>query len=57
MPSSFLSIRVAIALALTEFLIGVGGYMAIEGYGLINALYMTVITISTVGFSEIQPLS
>ncbi|MCB0558234.1 MAG: potassium channel protein [Lewinellaceae bacterium] len=56
-PSSFLSIRVAIALALTEFLIGVGGYMAIEGYGLINALYMTVITISTVGFSEIQPLS
>ena len=56
-PSSFLSIRVAIALMLTEFLAGIGGYMAIEGYGLIDAFYMTVITISTVGFSEVQPLN
>ncbi|MCO6493184.1 MAG: potassium channel protein [Phaeodactylibacter sp.] len=56
-PSSFLSIRVAIALLLLEFLIGISGYMAIEGFGLVDAFYMMVITISTVGFSEVQPLS
>lgn len=56
-PSSFLSIRVAITLMLMEFIIGIGGYMALEGYGLIDAFYMMVITISTVGFSEVQPLS
>lgn len=29
----------------------------IEGYALIDAFYMAVITISTVGFSEVEPLS
>ena len=36
---------------------GVGGYMVIEGDMFINALYMTVITISTVGFGEIHNLT
>ena len=36
---------------------GVFGYMTISGYTFVNALYMTVITISTVGFGEIEPLS
>jgi len=36
---------------------GVGGYMLIENYKMIDALYMTVITISTVGFREVHPLS
>ena len=36
---------------------GVSGYMLIEGDDFINALYMTVITISTVGFGEIHMLS
>ncbi len=31
--------------------------MIIEGYGMIDALYMAIITISTVGFREIEPLS
>ena len=35
---------------------GVFGYMTISGYTFVNALYMTVITISTVGFGEIEPL-
>lgn len=39
------------------FLIGIGGYMLIEGYNFEDAIYMTVITISTVGFSEVKPLS
>jgi voltage-gated potassium channel len=38
-------------------LIGTVGYSIIESYTLIDALYMTVITVSTVGFREIQPLS
>lgn len=37
--------------------IGVSGYMIIEGDSFINALYMTIITISTVGFGEIHKLS
>lgn len=37
--------------------IGVAGYHFIEHIGFIDALYMTVITISTVGFSEVIPLS
>ncbi len=42
-------------LALT--IIGTVGYMLIESYSFIDALYMTVITASTVGFREIKPLS
>jgi voltage-gated potassium channel len=36
--------------------VGVSGYMSIEKYGFIDALYMTVITLSTVGFGEVKPL-
>ncbi len=37
--------------------IGTIGYMFIESYSLIDALYMTVITVSTVGFREVKPLT
>ena len=37
--------------------IGTIGLMTIEGYTLIEAFYMSVITISTVGFGEVRPLS
>ncbi|NIP22636.1 MAG: two pore domain potassium channel family protein, partial [Phycisphaerae bacterium] len=33
---------------------GTFGYMAIEGWPFIDAIYMTVITISTVGFKEVN---
>lgn len=36
---------------------GTAGYMVIEGWSLFDAAYMTVITLSTVGFAEIHPLS
>tara|TARA_R110002072_G_scaffold108026_2_gene234678 strand:+ start:81947 stop:82957 length:1011 start_codon:yes stop_codon:yes gene_type:complete len=39
------------------FLAGVVGYRMISGYTWVDALYMTVITITTVGFGEVQPLS
>jgi len=37
--------------------LGVAGYMGIEGFNLLDALYMTVITLSTVGFREVHDLS
>ncbi len=37
--------------------IGVMGYCTLEGYTWLEALYMTVITLSTVGFREVHPLS
>lgn len=36
---------------------GVAGYMWIEGFPAFDALYMTVITLTTVGFTEVHPLS
>jgi len=35
---------------------GTVGYMLIEGWDFLDSLYMTVITISTVGFMEVQPM-
>lgn len=37
--------------------VGVVGYCSIEGWSLLDALYMTVTTLSTVGYGEIHPLS
>lgn len=37
--------------------IGTAGYSLIEDYSILDAFYMTVITISTVGFGEIHTLS
>ena len=37
--------------------IGTAGFRLIEGYSLFDAFYMTLITITTVGYQEIHPLS
>ena len=37
--------------------IGNIGYITLEGYNFGEAFYMTIITISTVGYQEIRPLS
>lgn len=37
--------------------IGTIGYMIIDDYSFLNAFYMTVITVATVGYGEVQPLS
>ncbi len=38
-------------------ILGTVGYRFIEGWTLLNSFYMTLITISTVGFREIAPLT
>jgi len=47
----------AFGLLLLTILIGVMGYIIIEGFNFTEAFYMTVITMATVGFKEVQPLS
>lgn len=49
-------IYLAISLLHAVVLIGVLGYRFIAGYTWTDALYMTVITMATVGFKEVQPL-
>jgi voltage-gated potassium channel len=36
---------------------GVAGYMTLSNYSFVDALYMTIITITTVGFGEVRPFS
>lgn len=45
------ALGLAIALAY-----GVAGYMLLEGWRFLDALYMTVTTLTTVGFREVHPL-
>ncbi|NOQ86524.1 MAG: response regulator [Deltaproteobacteria bacterium] len=50
-------IVIALILCLAIIAIGTSGYMLIEGYTLFEGLYMSIITITTVGFGEVKPLS
>jgi voltage-gated potassium channel len=50
-------ILIAVISLLIILFCGTSGYMLIEGTNLTDALYMTVISITTVGFSEVIPLS
>ena len=47
----------AVSLLFLSLLVGIFGFSYIEGYPLLDAFYMTTITLSTVGFQEVQPLS
>lgn len=50
---------VQVSIMLLIILLGGGtiGYHIIEGWSILECLYMTVITIATVGFKEVKPLS
>jgi voltage-gated potassium channel len=49
-------LRLGIALILGAILTGILGYMFLENYTFSEAFYMTIITISTVGYGEVKPL-
>ncbi len=51
--------RLLYALILLFFVVMAGtlGYMLMEGWRLVDALYMTIITIASVGYMEVNPLS
>jgi voltage-gated potassium channel len=56
---SFLRRRILIVLALSALAIIMGtiGYVVIEDWPLADAFYMTIITMTTVGFGEVRPLN
>ena len=53
----FRQLRFAALVVLALIMLGTAGYMTIEGWPFLTALYMTVITISTVGYNIPRPLS
>lgn len=42
---------------LTIIIAGTAGYMLIEGWGITDAFYMTILSVTTTGFREVYPLS
>lgn len=49
-------VRFPALLLLLAVVYGTVGYTLIEGFGLIDSVYMAVITLTTVGFGEVRPL-
>jgi len=47
----------AALMLLVSVMIGIVGYITIEGYSPIDGLYMTMLIVSSVGFGEVSPLS
>jgi len=50
-------LRPPLILTILLLLTGTLGYMAIDGFPFLDAMYMTVISVATVGFGEVHPLS
>ncbi len=50
-------LQTSLILLLVIVIIGVSGFYFIEGFNFLDSFYMTVITVSTVGFQEVHKLS
>ena len=51
-------IRIWLGVVVGAIVIGTAGYVILDpGWRILDAIYMTVITLTTVGFREVQPLS
>jgi voltage-gated potassium channel len=57
LPVRLREFLLTLAVPVLVMLMGTAGFVALEGWSLADALYMTVITITTVGFLEVHPLS
>ena len=55
--AQYAKVRYAFIMMLSIWLIGTIGYMIIEEAGFLNAAFMTMITVSTVGFNDVLVLS
>jgi len=53
----FRSLYIGLAFLFGVIFFGTYGYVYIEDYTVIEGFYMTLITVSTVGYGEVQPLS
>lgn len=49
-------VRLPVVLLAFAIAYGTAGYIVLEGFGIVDAIYMTVTTLTTVGFGEVQPL-
>jgi voltage-gated potassium channel len=49
--------RLSVVLLATVLCVGTAGYVVIEGWDVFDAFYMTITTVTTVGYGEIHPLS
>jgi voltage-gated potassium channel len=54
---NFGRIYLALGLLFSVIVVGVIGFILIEGYDFTEAFFMTIITIATVGFGQVHPLS
>ncbi|HVB96286.1 MAG TPA: potassium channel protein [Chloroflexota bacterium] len=55
--SGFRQLRGPLLLLAFTLALGVVGYSVIEGWSFLDALFMTVTTVTTVGYQEVHPLS
>lgn len=56
-PTLLRRLRMVLILLAILIAFGTGGYMTLEQWSVHDALYMTVITLSTVGYGEVRPLT
>jgi len=56
-PASHKKVAKGFVILVVILFIGSLGYMSIEGWGFLDSLYMTVITITTVGFGEVREVT
>jgi voltage-gated potassium channel len=55
-PDYYRRVIIGVVCLAVVLVIGTSGFMLIEGWSFLDALYMTVTTVTTVGFREVAPL-
>src|SRR5207237_10792962 len=53
----FRKLYIAAGLIFAILAIGIIGYIVIDGYSLLDSFFMTIITVATVGYREVNQLS